>query len=451
MNKTKNNFKLLFIYILFIAFNLNAYASTTSDKYYYAKKNYATAVISSNTKKEIKYLKDIISFGSKLNKNISKYKNELHRINGNFIYIESKKQIKNKKYTNKKYTISDVYVEKNQIIIDFTHKISKKYIKFKEYKKSGYYYDEFDIKGNFKDASPTKLNINGINKIRILQYRYKTLRINLRNKYNTKTIYIINNKRLIIKVYPKKSKTIKVKKIKIIKNQKSNNILSNKIIVIDPGHGGKDSGAIGPNKKYEKFAVLNISKYLYYELQKKGFRVYLTRNNDKFIKLTNRTKFANRKKADIFISIHANSVAKKNASKAKGIETYFLSPARSNRAKRIAAKENSGDMKTLGYSSQNIVLELLNRGKITSSQKMAIDIQSHMLYNLKKYYGKDILDKGVREGPFWVLVGAQMPSVLIEVGYISHPYESKRIYSKSFQKRIAHGIANGVLSYFSKN
>ena len=201
-----------------------------------------------------------------------------------------------------------------------------------------------------------------------------------------------------------------------------------------------------------KNVVLKISKYLYNELRKNGFKVYITRNSDKFIKLRNRTRLANKKNADMFVSIHANSVPKSKANKVTGIETYFLSPARSARAKRVAALENKADMnKISGYSSKNIVLDILNRGKITASQKMAIDIQGNILFYLRKYYGNKIVDKGVREGPFWVLVGAQMPSILIEVGYISHKEESKRISSTIYQKRMAHGIYLGIVSYFSKN
>jgi N-acetylmuramoyl-L-alanine amidase len=445
----------LFIFLCFIVFALNADAISLNDKYFYAKKNYATAIISSNKQKEIKYLKQLIKYGIKLDKNISSYKRELKSLDKHTKYIAvAKRKPKKKKYSNKKYSIANVFMKKNQIIIEFKHNINKSYIKFKEYKKSKYFYDSFDIKGNYKDANPTKLSLSGINKIRVSQYRYKTLRISIKNNYNVKTIYIIDKKRLIIKIFPKKIKKSKTKKLKIIKIVKKNSsykLFKKKIIVIDAGHGGKDSGAVGPNHKYEKYAVLKISKYLYKELKDKGFEVYLTRNRDKYLKLTYRTSFANRKKADIFVSIHANSVPKRNAKKAKGIETYFLSPARSSRAKRVAAKENSSDIKTLTYSSKNIVLELLNRSKITSSQKLAIDVQSHMLHHLKKYYKNSIVDKGVREGPFWVLVGTQMPSILVEIGYISHPIESKKIYSTLYQKRIAHGIFNGILSYFAKN
>ena len=444
-----------FLLIIFILVT-NVYAVTTSDKYFYAKKNYTTSVIIGNKTKQIKYLKQLISLGKILKKDVSDFKSELKLVDKRKEYRKpssTKKYTSSKKQTKKYYSIKSIKTSSNQIIIDFNHNVSKAYIKFTEKKVGKFHYDIFDIKGNFRDASPLKLKINNIKKIWVSQYRYKTLRISVNNTYNTKTIYKIEKKRIIIKVYPKniyKNKSSKKKKVKIIKSKQR--FMKNKIIVIDPGHGGKDSGAVGPRNRLEKRVVLKISKYLNTELRNNGFKVYMTRSKDKFIELKHRTRMANRKKADIFISIHANSVPKSKAHRVVGIETFFLSPARSARAKRVAALENRTDMnKISGYSSKNTILSLLNRGKITASQKMAIDIQSHMLYNLKKYYGSKIVDKGVREGPFWVLVGAQMPAILIEVGYISNYNESKRITSSAYQKRIAHGIYLGIISYFSKN
>ena len=227
---------------------------------------------------------------------------------------------------------------------------------------------------------------------------------------------------------------------------------SAKTIVIDAGHGGKDAGAVGSGRNYEKNIVLAVAKYLKKELNKMGFKVYLTRSRDKFVELNDRTHFANVKNADIFISLHANAVPKSKAKYVHGVETYFLSPARSARAKRVAALENKGDMDKMSWGSKNSLLTILNQSKITASNKIAIDIQRNMLYKLRAIYGKSaIKDGGVREGPFWVLVGAQMPSILIEVGYISHPKEGRRIKTTKYQKNIAVGIAEGVKSYFIKN
>ena len=186
-------------------------------------------------------------------------------------------------------------------------------------------------------------------------------------------------------------------------------------------------------------------------MKKKGYKVYLTRNKDYFISLKYRTHFANRKKADLFISIHANATVKHRAKQARGIETYFLSPARSKRAKRAAALENRAEIAGMSYNTKNIFLNVLNRTKIIQSQKLGIDIQKNMIYHLKKIYGKSIIDGGVREAPFWVLVGATMPAVLIEVGYISHPKESRIINSYRYQINIAKAISNGIDAYFRKN
>jgi len=450
-----NKFLKIIILVLLCA-NLSFLNASTSTKFYYAKKNYITAILHNNKSKEIKYLKQLILYGTKLHKNVRKYKNELYRLDRSVKFIETtpKKTIRfrrtyPKKSSSKKYSIKSVYVKNNSIIINFNQKISKKYIKFSENKTKNRFDDIFDIKGNFKDARPTKLKIKNINRIRIVQYRYKTLRITISNQTNVKTYYIINNKQIIIKTFPKPKKQYKKRYIKIKKSHYS--ISTKKIIVIDPGHGGKDSGAVGPRRRYEKDVVLNISKNLYYNLKSLGYKVYMTRLRDRFVSLRYRTRFANKKNADLFIAIHANAARRSRRWDAKGIETYFLSPARSARAKRVAALENAQNVNSLSYSSRNILLTLLNRGKIISSQKLAIDIQSHMLYNLRKYYGKRIVDGGVREAPFWVLVGAQMPAVLIEVGYITHPNESKRIASKIYQKRIANGITSGVVSYFAKN
>ena len=224
----------------------------------------------------------------------------------------------------------------------------------------------------------------------------------------------------------------------------------NKTVVIDPGHGAEDAGAVGPNKRYEKIVNLNVAKNLYSLLKQRGYKVYLTRDNDTFIKVMNRTVLANDKNADIFISIHTNSVPKEKANEVTGIETFFLSPARNERAKRVAAIENKSDIREMSNSSKDVFLESLNRPRITASHKLAIDVQAGLLQSSRSKY-RDVKDSGVREGPFWVLVGAQMPSILVELGYISHPTESKRLYDKSYQQLLANGIANGIDSYFSKN
>lgn len=222
-----------------------------------------------------------------------------------------------------------------------------------------------------------------------------------------------------------------------------------KLIVIDPGHGGSDSGAVGNGLK-EKNVVLATSKKLGALLQKRGYRVLYTRSTDVFINLRSRTIFAGKKNADMFISIHANAAPNASAaSRMSGVETFFLSPARSERSKNAAALENKGDLEDMNTFSKQTFLNFLNREKIISSNKLAIDIQSYMLSSVKKSFSSR--DGGVREAPFWVLVGATMPAVLVEIGYITHPQEGKNLGKSAYQDRIAQGIANGVDAYFQKN
>ena len=338
------------------------------------------------------------------------------------------------------------------VIIDFKTKITNNFVRFSKKDIKDGYQNIYDIKGNFKDAYPTKLSINGVKQIVINQEDPTTLRILFENDKSLKTIYFINNKRLVLKVLNKNvNSSTKESNVQVSKSPKVYKPGLNRTVVLDAGHGGKDSGAIGSgNKMYEKYAVFKVTKYLETVLKERGYKVYLTRNSDRFIKVRNRTVLANDKKADIFISIHANAAHKSKIDELEGIETFFLSPARSERAKRVAALENQSDISSMSGSTKKAFLESLNRPRITASHKLSIDIQRNMLYETRLLH-KDVVDSGVREGPFWVLVGAQMPSVLIEIGYITHKKEGKRLFQKKYQEALAVGIANGVDSYFAKN
>ncbi len=223
-----------------------------------------------------------------------------------------------------------------------------------------------------------------------------------------------------------------------------------KKIVLDAGHGGKDCGAMSANLVCEKDIVLEVVKFLHKELKKRGYSVLLTRDKDIYIDLVARTELANKKSADLFISVHANSIPKHSTSNAHGIETYFLSTARSERARKVAEQENKDDVNLMDYFSKSLLLNSLNTQRLIISNKLAIDVQYGMLQSIRKNY-PDVVDGGVREGPFWVLAGALMPSILIEIGYNSHAIESKRIQSKPYQKILAKGIADGIDSFFSKN
>ena len=217
-------------------------------------------------------------------------------------------------------------------------------------------------------------------------------------------------------------------------------------IVIDAGHGGHDTGAIGAGKR-EKDVVLQIAKKTAQMFKDRGFPVYLTRSDDRFLRLDQRTKIADKKDAKVFISIHANAIGGAKMKTMQGIETFFLQNTRDARSQRIAARENAAVLKGTDMVSRNVIIDsVLNGPKIVESNKLAIDIHRHMMANARAQY-RDIKDGGVRHAPFYVLVGASRPSVLIEVGYISHNVERSRIFNPSYQARLSRGIVDGVENY----
>ena len=239
-----------------------------------------------------------------------------------------------------------------------------------------------------------------------------------------------------------KEKTKKVKKIAVSSSRSH----KQELIVIDAGHGGHDTGAMVGGKK-EKDLVLMIAKRLEKQLKKRGHPVYMTRKRDRFLKLPQRTKIADNKNAVVFISIHANSVPKRKRNKIQGVETFFLQNTRDARSQRIAARENKSVLKGTSKLSRSVILDsVLSGPKIVQSNKLAIDVHRRMMTNLRSRYS-GVKDGGVRHAPFWVLVGASRPSILVEVGYISHPKERKRLFMPRYQELIAKGIAEGVDIY----
>ena len=222
---------------------------------------------------------------------------------------------------------------------------------------------------------------------------------------------------------------------------------SDSFIVIDAGHGGHDSGAIGAGQ-YEKDLVLQIAQRTAKKFKDMGYRVHMTRANDRFIKLSGRTKIADRKDAKVFISIHANAIAnKKRFSQVEGIETYFLQKTRDAKSQRIAARENAAVLQGADTLSKNVIIDaVLNGPKIIESNKLAIDVQRNIIKNLKGRY-RDAKNGGVRPAPFYVLVGASRPSILVEVGYITNPKERARLFTSDYQERIAKGIVAGATRY----
>ncbi|HHS92657.1 MAG TPA: N-acetylmuramoyl-L-alanine amidase, partial [Campylobacterales bacterium] len=146
-------------------------------------------------------------------------------------------------------------------------------------------------------------------------------------------------------------------------------------------------------------------------------------------------------------SIHANAAPKKKYRRGfKGIEVYYLSPAKTQRAKEAAAKENSVMFENKDYYTKNAYLSLLSREKIVESHKLGIDVSNKMIQNVRRHYGP-VEDGGVKTANFWVLVGAQMPAILVETGYITHPKEGKNLMKSYYQSLLAQGIAEGIELY----
>lgn len=215
------------------------------------------------------------------------------------------------------------------------------------------------------------------------------------------------------------------------------------LIVVDAGHGGRDPGAVGPNNVMEKNVTLGMAKALATALREQlGVKVLLTRSDDRYIELRSRTAYANRVGADLFISLHANA---SKTSKVYGLETYFLNLSKNNQAAEVAARENGISLQDVS-NLEAILFDLMANAKINESSRLAAKVQKSMIAGLRPHYSK-IKDLGVRQGPFHVLLGATMPSVLVEAAFISNSREEKRLKSKTYQKRVADAIVKGVRNY----
>ena len=219
-------------------------------------------------------------------------------------------------------------------------------------------------------------------------------------------------------------------------------------IVIDPGHGGRDYGAPGYLKGvHEKDIALQVARKLAKLVrQELKCEVFLTRNSDRFLTLEERTAIANTKNADLFISIHTNSHKDRRA---YGIETYFLNLATDDDAIRVAAMENATSTKNIS-DLQTILYDLMQNAKINESSRLAGNVQGSVVSYLKRRrYGR-IKDKGVKQAPFYVLLGAQMPAILVETSFISNPRECKRLVNPLYQQRICEAIIIGIKKYIKE-
>lgn len=216
-------------------------------------------------------------------------------------------------------------------------------------------------------------------------------------------------------------------------------------IVIDPGHGGRDPGATSKRGLKEKDLTLKISKKLQRKLKKMSkAKIILTREKDVYIPLEERTAIANTAQADIFVSVHVNASPRKKAS---GIETYYLDVSNDKRAIQVAARENSASAKATG-DLQYILRDLMRTANRNDSSALATHIQNSLVSTLKKKYS-GIVGNGVKGAPFYVLVRTNMPSILVEVSFISNARDEKRLKTEKYLDEITTGIAVGILNFMS--
>jgi N-acetylmuramoyl-L-alanine amidase len=223
-----------------------------------------------------------------------------------------------------------------------------------------------------------------------------------------------------------------------------------KRIVIDPGHGGHDSGAVGPDGLYEKDVVLDIALKLKQILSADpNYEVFLTRDSDVFIPLAERTAIANRKHADLFVSIHANASPHRDA---RGVETYFLNWTNDEETMKVAARENQISLKQMKEMKQQtdvldvMLSDLARDNKRDESMALANYVQKKLVNGIDKD-NPHVVNLGVKWALFYVLFGARMPSVLVEVSFISNPLEERLLSKQQYRENIARSIAAGIERY----
>lgn len=294
---------------------------------------------------------------------------------------------------------------------------------------------------------------NLVELIRVARQDRRRMRavIYLRQASTYKVYYLPSPPRIIVDIFSKGKKTRRtiIPKETTPQKQKTKFPLTRQLglkikrIVIDPGHGGKDPGCINQKLNLkEKDITLDISLMLKELLENDGFEAILTREKDKFIPLEERPAIANSKNADLFISIHVNWSKDHSIS---GVETFYLNFATDPEAERVAAFENETSSKTISQL-KDILQKIVLNEKIRESKTLALYIQNGLVQELKKFY-KMKKDMGVRGAPFFVLIGAEMPAILVETSFLSNPEEAKLLSTSIYRARIAHGIYTGIKKF----
>jgi len=219
-------------------------------------------------------------------------------------------------------------------------------------------------------------------------------------------------------------------------------------IIVDAGHGGHDTGAIGPRGVREKDVTLAMARRLAEKLRSQGFQVTLTRTDDRYLKLEERTAMANMARGDLFVSLHTNANPRRDRS---GVETYFLNVTDDRYARRLAARENGSlDMEEAPKDVQRILTDLDSKASAGASRTLARMVQKEITSRTRQSQGA-VRDRGVKNALFYVLLGARMPAVLVETAFISNRDEEKRLASPAYQQLVADGVARAVVEFAGQN
>lgn len=354
-------------------------------------------------------------------------------------------------WSNRSYTRVVIDVDKETV---YNHRLLKKDSAIK--KPQRLYIDLKNSKLKKGITQTIPINDNLLKNIRVAQYKPDSVRMVVDIKsFKTYKIFSLKNPfRIVIDIWGREiNKTYASKESPLIikKNAKiTSGALAKQLalgvrrIVIDPGHGGRDYGAPGYLKGvHEKKIALQIAKKLAKKIKSRlRCEVIMTRRDDRFLTLEERTAIANTKNADLFISIHTNAARSR---KAYGIETYFLNLATDNDAILVAARENATSAKNIS-DLETILSDLMQNAKINESSRLAAYVQKALYKGMRKKYSK-IKSKGVKQAPFYVLLGAHMPAILIETSFISNPRECKRLNNATYQNKLCDSIIDGIKKY----
>ncbi len=293
-----------------------------------------------------------------------------------------------------------------------------------------------------------------LHQARIAQYNSNTVRLvlDMESVKDSTASALLNPSRLVVDIYGEGKGEGQVGNVPSVLPGSNVLPLSQQLglkikrIVLDPGHGGKDPGAVGPKGLREKDVVLALAKRIKPRLEAQGYEVLMTRDRDVYVELKDRARFANDRKADLFVSIHTN--ASKNR-KVRGIETYFLGVARDRQSSETAMLENAVSEVNALSDLEQILHSLMNQNNMWHSSILAEAVQDTMYGELNGKYGT-IKNLGVKQAPFYVLSKTAMPAVLLETSFISNSSEEKLLQRSDFRDTLSDSITRGIINYTKK-